>query len=1542
MWQRFLCLYFPRLTVDRLEREDQRRAAIPFAVVWEEKGHLYIAAANDPAREAGVRPGARLADARALLPTLHIVLSDFEADERLKQHVVEWCDRYSPLAAHDGADGIALDITGCAHLFGGEAALLEQIQAGLREMKLRVRGAIADTPAAAWALARFSKQAIVSREELSGAIDPLPVRALRIPAEIAVELGRVGLTTIGLMRRVPRDSLAARYGPNVLLRLDRALGLAMESITPYRAPVPYRTGRIFAEPIGTTAAVEHVVLDLLTTLCTRLEKEQRGACRFDLACHRVDGGVAYLGVRTSKPGRSITHLMRLFAEKMNTLDAGFGIEVVTLSAADVSMLAPVQMALPQCGESVEENTSLDELLDRIGLRLGFDCVCRFQIRQSLLPESSTEFVPVTGASAPNAAWPAHRIRPLRLVEPPAPIEIAEIIPGKWPVRIRVGHQLHRIVRAEGPERLTSEWWRERPATWATRDYYRIEDDQGALLDLSRNPARGKCRALVSARAASMTAMRAYAELQASSNFSFLRGASHPQELMAAAATAGLAAIALTDRNTLSGIVLAHSFLKQNPNAGARFIVGCRLDLSNGESLLCYPTDRAAYGRLTRLLTLGKRRATKGECDLSLADVVEHSEGQRFVLPFPAVLDEAPATHIRTCAAMFTGRIHLALTHSCRGDDRRWIQTVAEFARSAGVPTVVTNDVLYHARERKPLQDVLTCIREGCTLQEAGFRLQANAERDLKSPRQMHELFAAWPDALEATLEIADACRFSLDELRYEYPEEIVEPGMSAFQALERRTWDGAAWRFPDGVPEPVSRQIRHELKLIEKRGYAPYFLTVHEIVKFATSKGILHQGRGSAANSVICFCLGITQVDPVTHGLLFERFISAARDEPPDIDVDFEHDRREEVIQHIYEKYGRDRAGITATVVHYRTRRAVREVGKALGLSDDVTGALAGSVWGWSNAGVAEECVREAGLDPTDRRLRQTLHLTRMLIGFPRHLSQHVGGFVMSRGRLDELVPIENAAMEDRTVIQWEKDDLDELGLMKVDILALGMLSAIRRAFELLEQHYDRKLTLATVPHKDSAPAYEMLQQADSIGVFQVESRAQQSMLPRLKPKDFYDLVIEVAIVRPGPIQGDMVHPYLRRREGKEPVVYPSPALEAVLKKTLGVPLFQEQAMQIAIIGAGFTPTEADQLRRALATFRHAGTITTFRDRFVNGMLSNGYPREFAERCFSQIEGFGTYGFPEAHAISFANLVYVSAWIKCHYPDVFCAALLNSQPMGFYAPAQLVQDARRHGVVIRPIDVNHSDWDCTLEQGAVRLGLRMAAGLAERDAQALVAARGAGYRSPDEIARRTGCGRTVLDRLAQADAFESMQLGRRQSLWKASALDGRMPPLFQHADTVLFDEPEAELPPTTLSQEVISDYRATGLSLREHPLVFLRANLQTRCVITAEQLARTSNGKVVTVAGLVLSRQQPMTAKNTVFLTLEDETGAINLIVWKHVHERCRRAVYLAKLLGCQGVVQREGQVLHVVANQVWDWSSDLNKLSTEAATLTIRSRDFH
>ena len=1040
----------------------------------------------------------------------------------------------------------------------------------------------------------------------------------------------------------------------------------------------------------------------------------------------------------------------------------------------------------------------------------------------------------------------------------------------------------------------------------------------------------------------------YVELQTSSNFSFLRGASHPQEIAATAIGYGYEGIALTDRNTLSGIVLAHSHIKKE-KAKTRFIVACRLDLADGSSLLCYPSNRAAYGRLTRLLTLGRRRAPKGECILHLSDVEEHAQGQHFIFPFPEVLSDTVTQQIKTYAEKFHGRFHIALTHSCRGDDTRRMHTIVNFANSVGIPVVATTDALYHDSDRKMLQDVVTCIREGCTLAGAGFRLEANAERHLKPTREIAQLFETWPHALAATLEIADYARFSLDELRYEYPEEISEPGLSPFEDLVKRTWAGAKARYPDGIPAAVCKQIEHEFKLIREREYAPYFLTVHDIVKFAESQSILCQGRGSAGNSLICYCLGITQADPVERGLLFERFISAARNEPPDIDVDFEHERREEVIQHIYEKYGRERAGIAATVVHYRTRRAVREVSKVLGLPEETAPALLKSVWGWSNDGVDEENAREAGLDPADPRLRLALDLSRNLIGFPRHLSQHVGGFVIARGRLDEFVPIENATMEDRTVIQWDKNDIDEVGMMKVDVLALGMLTAIRKSFELLERHYGLKHTLADIPSKDPA-VYKMLQRADSIGVFQVESRAQQSMLPRLKPENFYDLVIEVAIVRPGPIQGDMVHPYLRRREGKEPVAFPSKALEKILGKTLGVPLFQEQAMQIAITGAGFSPDEADELRRSLATFRHVGTITKHRERFIQGMLTNGYPLEFAERCFSQIEGFGTYGFPESHAHSFANLVYVSAWIKCHYPAVFCAALLNSQPMGFYAPAQLVRDAREHGVEVRPIDVNYSQWDTTLQIGnrpgkyALRLGLRLVTGLSEKDAQMIVNARGTGYRSPDEIILRSCCSRLAVERLAQADAFSSMRLKRRQAIWKAGALERGMPPLFRAAQRGLFEDPEIDLPAASPSQEVVEDYVATGLTLRKHPLTFLRPRLRQKGVIPAGMVKETPSGRVVTTAGLVLFRQQPGTAHGTIFLSIEDETGVINLIVWKNVQTKFRQAVYSAKLIACRGEVQREGQVLHLIARRIWDWSDQLRDLQAEktSPTLPVRSRDFH
>ncbi len=1033
----------------------------------------------------------------------------------------------------------------------------------------------------------------------------------------------------------------------------------------------------------------------------------------------------------------------------------------------------------------------------------------------------------------------------------------------------------------------------------------------------------------------------FAELAVATNFSFLRGGSHADELVLTAKALGLAALGVADRNTLAGVVRMHAAAKAN---GVRLLVGARLATTEGFEVVAYPQDRTAYGRLTRLLTLGNRRAKKGECDIALPDILDFGEGQCFIAMPPQGPDPRFAAAFERLAHTFPHSVWLAASPCYDGNDGRRFLALARLAREAGAPLVATNDVLYHAPERRPLQDVLTCIREHVTLDEAGFRLAANAERHLKPEREMERLFAHAPEALDQSLAIVERCRFSLDELKYEYPADSFSPDETPQELLARLVREGARERFPQGVPPKVEATIAHELTLIGGLNYAPYFLTVHDIVRHARSLGILCQGRGSAANSVVCFSLGITSVDPTEVDLLFERFISADRDEPPDIDVDFEHERREEVIQYIYEKYGRHRAGIAATVISYRSRSAIRDVGKTFGLSEDVINALARSTWGWSSRGVSGDDARETGLDPEDGRLSMALGLAAELIGFPRHLSQHVGGFVITQGPLEEVVPIGNAAMDDRTFVEWDKDDLDALGILKIDVLALGMLSCIRRAFDLLDRHYGLKLGLADVPQNDPA-VYDMLCKADSVGVFQVESRAQMSMLPRLKPRNFYDLVVEVAIVRPGPIQGGMVHPYLKRRENPGEVSYPSAALEEVLRKTLGVPLFQEQAMKMAIVAAGFTPGEADQLRRAMATFRKSGTIGTYREKFVEGMVARNYEREFAERCFKQIEGFADYGFPESHAASFALLVYVSAWIKCHYPDVFCAAILNSQPMGFYAPAQLVRDAREHGVEIRPVDVNSSDWDATLERVegakhlAVRLGSRQVKGLREEAGRTLATARGQGFDSVRHLWLRTGLAPRVVERLADADAFRSLGLDRRAALWAVRGLGGHgngqggvMPaalPLFAALEEGGFQrEAEMHLPSMPLGEHVVLDYATLRLSLKAHPLSFLRNRLSARGVVRHERLAEMDNNARVRLAGLVLVRQRPGTASGVIFATLEDETGIANIIVWPKTYERYRRIVLTSRLLGVKGRLQREGIVVHIIADELEDLTHELASVS--------------
>jgi error-prone DNA polymerase len=1026
----------------------------------------------------------------------------------------------------------------------------------------------------------------------------------------------------------------------------------------------------------------------------------------------------------------------------------------------------------------------------------------------------------------------------------------------------------------------------------------------------------------------------YSELQVTSNFSFLRGASHPEELVDQAATLGYKKIAITDRNTLAGIVRAHVAAKEK---GMHLIPGCRLDLLDGPSLLAYPTDREAYGRLSALLTKGNLRAEKGSCHLYKADVYAHSKGILFIVVMPKQLDRhfnfetSFLQSIKDCKEALDGQLYLSATRSYQGNDDKLIFRIQQLSNQYAIPVVATNDVHYHDPSRRELQDILTCVREKCTIHEAGFRLHLNAERYMKSIEEMHRLFRKYPETIRNTMVIAEACTFSLDELKYVYPVEINQSGRTPLEELEYLTWKGAHKIYGKIIPEKVVNMIVYELDFVKKMDYANYFLFVEDIVREANNRGILCQGRGSAANSAICFCLGITSVNPMKFDLLFERFISPERNEPPDIDVDFEHERREEIIQYIYDKYGRDRAAIVATVTQLHRKGAIRDVGKAMGLSIDTINRLSELMRELGDGGFEEKKVVEQGLNPQDLHLKKTLELTTQMMGFPRQLGQHTGGFVVTQGKLTDLCPILNARMADRTNIEWNKDDIDALGFLKVDVLALGMLTCIRKAFTFCKEHYGLDLTLASVPQDDTR-VYDMISAADTLGVFQIESRAQMSMLPRLKPRSFYDLVIEVAIVRPGPIQGDMVHPYLRRRNGEEPVEYPMPELEEILGRTLGVPLFQEQAMKIAIVAAGFTPAEADGLRRSMATFKSKGLIDRYEQKLVDGMIKKGYTKEFAQRIFKQLEGFGSYGFPESHAASFALLVYVSCWLKCFYPDVFAAALLNSMPMGFYQPAQIVIDAQKHGVEVRPSDINHSSWDNLLEEKsgdyhAIRLGFRQIKGLQEEEIDLLVDCRGAGYKTITSL-RDAGIALSTLERLADADAFRSMGLDRRKALWEISALQDMPVEIFkgQPSESVL--ETQVELPLMTLGEHVVQDYAAVGLSLKAHPVSFVRSQLEMLRVLPIHIINHdASDGQLVKVAGLVLVRQRPGTARGICFITIEDETGNTNLVVFEKLFETYRKEILHAKLLMVEGKLQREGQVVHVIVSKCVDLTKLLSKL---------------
>lgn len=1063
----------------------------------------------------------------------------------------------------------------------------------------------------------------------------------------------------------------------------------------------------------------------------------------------------------------------------------------------------------------------------------------------------------------------------------------------------------------------------------------------------------------------------YAELHCKTNFSFLEGASHPDELVTMAIAHGYSALAITDRNSLAGVVRAHSAAQKS---SLKLLVGAEITPVDGAAVVLLATDRHAYGNLSELITTGRRRAPKGECRILLADIRRFQAGLLCCVPLST---ESQLRHARTfqtgCStevtsdelivyqSIFDDRCYaLAELHHGPHDAQRlnrWIQLCHDLR----LPLAAANDVHYHEAARRPLHDVVTATRCNASLPNLHGELHVNGERHLKSPEAMQAVFRGYDQLLKKSVEIASRCHFNLSELKYEYPEELIPKGTTAANHLKQLSWKGAKKRYPNGVPDKVIDLLKHELQLIAEMSYEAYFLTVYDIVRFARKRGILCQGRGSAANSVVCFCLGITSVDPSRIDVLFERFISKERNEAPDIDVDFEHERREEVLQYLYERYGRDRAGMTAALITYRPKSAIRDVARALGLSNDRIDKLAGQLEHVDREDMFAERIRAGGIDPESLLGKRLIRLVTLLMGFPRHLSQHVGGMVVSQKPLCQLVPIENASMPGRTVIQWDKNDLETLGLLKIDCLSLGMLSAIRRCFEFIRLHHHQHLTLANVPSEDSA-VYDMMCAADTVGVFQIESRAQMSMLPRLRPHCFYDLVIEVAIVRPGPIQGDMVHPYLRRRSGEEPVEYPDPAVRSVLYKTLGVPIFQEQAMRLAIVAAGFSAGEADQLRRAMGKWRKAGVIEEFQQKLTDGMKERGYDEEFAGRVFKQICGFGEYGFPESHAASFALLVYISAWIKRYYPATFCAALINSQPMGFYAPAQLVRDAREHGVYIRSIDVNFSNWDCTLESRqesehaldtpegaplkatpfeheelnhAIRLGFRLVRGFRADDANTIQAARTAGgaFESFEDFSRRTQLSRVILKQLAAADAFASMNINRRDALWKAMPARTDMP-LFQELAGPASEEQDPDLPPMSARDDVVQDYSTAGLSVKKHPVSFLRDQLTELRAVTSADLADHPADRRVKVAGLVLMRQRPQTAAGITFVTLEDETGVANLVVYPNVWQRFRQAARFASVMMASGRLQREGDVIHVVCDRLDDVSDLLDKLGS-------RSRDF-
>ncbi|MCA8917517.1 MAG: error-prone DNA polymerase [Planctomycetes bacterium] len=1560
---RVLCVALPWFRTERLTRSLDAPQEPELAVVIRRSNTLVITGVSKPAWRVGIRDGMTLAQARALFPKLEVAYQNDEGETSTLESLAAFAYSFTPDVRLWAPNVLLLDITGCERLYGSEEALMGKIAAGLRRLGFAAHMAVADNATAALTLAMVNEAAVTMPEHGDEVFTEVPLQALRLETRTERELGDLGVTRIGQLLALPSNTLPHRFGDDVVTRVRQLRGELTEDFQAWK-PVQHIRERLdFTGPTNQFTSLLFMIRQGANYLSERLAAAASGARRLEARFVCTDGDDLAFALDTARPTADAKGLAALLTSRFERLDTGERwFEAFELIAPSHEPLQQQQRDLFASEGGVTSSDFLG-LIDELTGRLGKEAVARAVLTDDPSPRTSFRYVPFESAEEGSGRPPIPGRPPH--IDRSGYVSIAcglNELPAWWdfgePGVVRV---------VAGPERLT---------TGEPTDFFEVEIPDGSRHWISFTPGQWWVpRALSSYRndfqaladcgvtqeqAAKVEGAPAYAELTCFSNFSFLRGASTAEQLFKTAAELGLHALAITDLHSFAGIVRAHVMAKQY---GLKLLVGTRIPLVDGPDICLYAMNRKGYGDLCRLLTLGKPRTEKGKCELYLHDLGEFSGDIQCVV---LTADTAPPGTLEVLKKVYGERLSLGVSNHFEAFNGSVSRSILMLCENLSVPGVVVNDVHWHEAGQKFVQDIQSCIREGITIDEAGADVFQNAERRLKRASEMAGLFTGRPELLRRGVEIADSCTFSMDELRYEYPDEVVPPGMAMQDYLEQETWEGARRRYPDGIPDKVRDVLNQELTLIRDLDYAAYFLTVYDIVKTARGKDILCQGRGSAANSCVCFCLGVTSVDPMKVNLVFERFISRERNEPPDIDIDFEHERREEILQYIYNKYGRERTGIAATTITYRSKSLVRDIGKAMGLSLDQVERLSKNIQWWDDEKQLVKQLTDAGLDPADARVRRTMEAMGYLAGYPRHLSQHVGGFVITKGRLDELVPIENAAMEDRTVIEWNKDDIDALGILKVDCLSLGMLTACHKAFDLIEKAGGQTMDFVSVFDSDpdgcgeteqAKAIYGMLHKADAIGTFQVESRAQMSMLPRLKPKEFYDLVIEVAIVRPGPIQGGMVHPYLRRRNGEEPVDYPYEPLRAVLGKTYGVPLFQEQAMQIAVVAGGYTPGEADQLRRDMGSWRRTGSMDKHRKRLTEGMAAKGISVEYAQRVFDQISGFGEYGFPESHAASFALITYVTCFLKRFYPGALTAALVNSQPMGFYSISSLIRDARNHGVEVRPADINVSNWDCTLEGDlpyapasldappedwgssgpAIRLGLRVIKGLSEDTSRAIESARVDGrFESIPDFVRRTTRfvkpRRGDLHKLAAADAFQSMGLGRREALWEIRGYEKPVPDLFRNLDPV---EPAADLPGISEQEHVTADYHSTSLSLRAHPVSFYREQLRHQGVVTAGSLRYCNHGDRVEVAGTIIAYQRPGTAGGITFVTLEDETDVANLVVYKDFMEANRKVLLGSRYVIAAGMVERQGDVIHLKVEGV-------RSIDQELPDTKQKQRRFH